>query len=391
MALTNVMEITMADYIRLLDFTIKTGGNMMAFGQAGVGKTEVAEQRILLAGYNLILVNVATLEYTDFVGLPTIVTDTDGYKYSEYATPRFIPRPPTPLTLENLEKSGLLHKKTVFLFDEIDKGKPEIQNPALEMFQRHSLNGSPIDAQAFIATGNLPDENAFSRPVSHALTNRCMVYKVVEDFEAWMEHSQLTGLHPLVRGFLSKHIEHFSEAPPDDRTAYSRGSPRSWTLAGQDLSKADALGMSDLDFQTSIVAGRVGTQGAMAFRIWLEHYRKVEDQIEPFLLENKQPPRLEFLQHIFIFGLMSASHLVRQMNKVSDGSSNKQEFKENFAVVQKMTRNLFSWLRKLNSPDISVAVVKTAFSSDMAKIREYKLIDIGDFMEVFSSVRKIMA
>lgn len=389
MSLTNVMEIPMSEYAKFLDFVIKTGGNLLVLGMAGVGKTEMAMAAIRKLGYNLVLVNVSTIEFTDLVGLPTISVDEDGYKYAEYCAPKFMVRPPTPLTLENLQKAGLIHKKTVFLFDEIDKGKPEIQNPALELFQFHSLNGTPVDAQAFIATGNLPDENAFSRPISHALTNRCMVFKVKEDFEAWCEHSIATGLNTLVLAFLSKHVDNFSEPIPDDRTAYTRGSPRAWTLAGADLDHADAQGLRDLDFQTMIVAGRVGNAAALEFRTWLEHYRTIENYIDPLLNEGKKPKTLESLQHTFILGMMAAGQLVRQMAKYSAEHKDKKAFKDNYDLVQKMTRNLFTWLESLNSPDVGVAIVKTSFSADMKAVGDYKLVDINEFMKVFMAIRKI--
>jgi MoxR-like ATPase len=172
--LTNVFEIDQSTYKNVLKFNIRSGGNLVVLGMAGTGKTEMAQDSITEEGFEYVYLNLSVLEAPDLIGLPIITAD----KQVDYANPRFLPR------------MDITPKPMVLLVDEIDKAKPELQNPLLELFQFHSINGTKLNIQAIIATGNLPEEGAFSQPISHALTNRCKVFKLTHSFESWRDWAQ---------------------------------------------------------------------------------------------------------------------------------------------------------------------------------------------------------
>jgi len=48
--LTGIVEIPQDVYLSALQFNIRTGGNLMVFGQAGIGKTEMAQQAARMPG-----------------------------------------------------------------------------------------------------------------------------------------------------------------------------------------------------------------------------------------------------------------------------------------------------------------------------------------------------
>ena len=337
----------------------------MIFGNAGTGKTEMAQQAAADRQREAVYLNLSVLEAPDLMGLPMIDPDT---KLSEYATPKFLP-------LKGTRKQGV-----VLIVDEIDKAKPELQNPMLEMFQFRSINGRALDIHSIIATGNLPEEGAFSLPVSHALTNRCSVFKVESAFDPWQQWAVDAGVNGLVVGFLSKNPEYLLMPPPEgDETAYSHPSPRAWTNTARDL---DLVPRESVDFQTMLVAGRVGQAAAVKFRVWLDHYRFIEPIIDKLVKEGIRPNienmTVDRIMVCAIAGCNAITQLAR--SDVSGAERTRQEER-----VVRVTKNVFGWMGEI-PPDFAIGAVKSVLS--MKTISDWKLTKIPELMAVYIKIRK---
>lgn len=358
MALTNVATITQDQLQKLVGNTILTGSNLLVFGPAGIGKTEICEQEIKTAGFVPVYLNLSVLEAPDLLGLPVI----DGLS-TRYALPQYLPR----------RSEGA--PRHVLLVDELDKGRPELQSACLELFQFRSINGTKLDFQAVLATGNLPDENAHSQIVSHPLTNRCGVYRVTHTFEAWQDWAREAGINALVVGFLSKNPGFLLQpAPEGDDTAYAHPSPRAWTSAARDLDKSPS---KDGDFQQLLVAGRVGCAAAVKFRVWLDYYREIEPQITALISAGSAPPSSWSLDKVFVASLAGCEAIN------SKGSDPKTPAGD----LNKMVENIFKWLAQLPS-EVCVGAVKSSLS--MKVITERKLTTVPIFMEVFKKINRAM-
>lgn len=372
--LTQVSEIDQATLKILMAFTIQRGSNLITFGPAGIGKTEIAMQVCEESGHGHKYLNLSVLEAPDLLGLPTVSEKTGK---SVYALPEGFP-------LVTEEDS----KETVLLVDELDKAKPELQNPMLELFQFRSINGTKLKFKAVIATGNLPDEGAYSQTVSHALTNRCGVYRVTHSFDAWQNWAVPAGVNPLIVGFLSRSTNFLLQPPPDgDETAYCHPSPRAWTLAARDL---DATSSRDsIEFQELLVAGRVGTGAATKFKVWLEHYRHVAPAIDALVQKGTHPPKDMTLDRLFvcaISGVDAIMEATRNPPKGSKGTLDKvsQEHKK---VVHQVTDNVFKWLKELPG-EVCIGAVKSTLN--MQIIAQYELTKNQPFMDVYMKIRKAM-
>jgi hypothetical protein len=371
MALTNVTPVKYENYRQALKFTIRTGGNLLVLGQAGIGKTECAQATVQEEGYEVVYINLSVLEYPDLVGLQTITTDSKGKKFVEYASPKFLPLK---------EKVGTPSKK-VIIFDELDKAKAELQNPLLELLQFHTINGAPVDVHACVLTGNLPDEGAFSRPISHALTNRCMVYKLETDFDQWLNWAVGASLNPLVIGFLTRNPECLSKKAADnDPTAYSRESPRSWSQAAKDLDISQQFNRSSdlVDLQTLLIAGRVGTASAIKFKIWLEHYIHIEKDVKDLVEKGKHPKDLSLDKQI-VAAIAGCTEVARAF---SDESKGKKKL-----TKEKILENVFGYMKTL-TPDIQICAFRSTFSMDM--IKKHNLQNNAIFMPVFELIFDIV-
>jgi hypothetical protein len=366
--LTDVFEIDQGTYKGVLSFNIRSGGNMIILGQAGTGKTEMAQAACEAEGFDHIYLNLSVLEAPDLIGLPMITANNTV----DYANPKFLPR------------MDITPKPVILLVDEIDKAKPELQNPLLELFQFHTINGTKLNIQAIIATGNLPEEGAFSQPISHALTNRCKVYKLTHSFESWREWAQNASLNALVIGFLSKNQEYLSRvAVEGDPTAYCRPSPRSWSMAAIDLDQTSSK--DTVDFQTLLVSGRVGMGAAVKFRVWLDHYRHVEPIIDRLVEKGEQPSINEMsIDRQLVCAIAAVNAVAQECKAVTKTAAEKTKQEER---VAKVAKNVFGWVKKLPS-EFQIGAVKSTLNMKM--IQDFKLTKIQEVMETYLTVRKAM-
>ena len=346
--LTNVPTIGMERYLKLLQHTITSGGNLLALGMAGTGKTEGAKSVTADLGYDFVYLNLSVLEAPDLLGLPMIDTD----KTVTYAAPRCVPR------------SG---KKRVFLIDEVDKSKPELQAPLLELVQFRTINGEDVAMQAAVLTGNLPDEGAHSQLISTALTNRCLVYKLQHEFEPWRVWALSASLNPLVVGFLIKNPQFLSvPANPDDPTAYCRPSPRSWAAAAREL---DAAKHSESDMLTDLVAGRVGEDAAVKFKVWLDHYRVIEPIVDKVVAGKSVKVDDLSIDKVFVLAISLAAQV---------RSATPKNAKE-------IAKRCFSVINEFPS-EIQIGAVKA--SLDMQLIQKLGLHAVPEVMSVYHKISK---
>lgn len=363
--LTDIMEVDARTYKRLIKSTINNGGNLIIFGQKGIGKTEIAMEITKEMGYTGLYWNLSTQEAPDLIGLATIKM-VNGIARVEYASPEHIP------------VEELYDKKVVVLVDELDKAKEELQNPMLEVFQFRSLNGRKLNIQAIIATGNLPDEHAFSKVISHALTNRSSVFKLRTDYTGWRDdYAVKNGINPLIVGFLSKNPEYLCRTIPDDMTAYATPSPRSWSSCSKEI---DSHPFDNKDnFITTLMAGHVGSQAAIAFKVWIDYYKDIEKYLDQILGKSTSKKKLNLnklsMDKLYILAISSCAEIARKIGKIPKNSKELLE----------ITKNVFSFIGTLPM-EMQIAATKSTLTTDM--IINNNLDSINEVMNVFRNINK---
>lgn len=367
--LTGIQSISTSQYNRLLRHKLNTGGNLLTFALAGSGKTEIPIAILDELNLPYQYINLSVLEAPDMIGVPRVDDVTGTMKY---ASPDFLPyieRTPIPVTL---------------VVDELDKAKPELQNPMLELMQFHSVNGKKLNIRAIFCTGNMPDEGAFSLPVNHALTNRCSVYKMEINYPDWQAWAA-GRVNELVVGFLSDRPDMLQVNPnKDDPTAYCRPSPRSWVSAARDL---DALGPdASILEQTTIIAGRVGTQAAVDFRVWMEHYRVIAPHVRQLAATGLFPPPNMAIDKLLVCAITACGEITKAIApRVVDPA--KKGKAVDTAHVMRVAKHIFDWLETL-APDCQIAAVKSTLSANV--MTAHKLTDIPSAANVFKNLRNIL-
>lgn len=387
--LKSVKTLSTAEFGKMVDFAVDTGTNLLVLGASGIGKTEIPRTRCTKNGHPVVYWNLSTKEATDLVGQTMI----------DKATMRTVYAPPADIPTDFVDADGNEIPGAVIVIDELDKCEKELQNPLLEVLDQNlrSLAGRKLNIKAVIATGNLPDEHAFAKPISHALANRCSLYRIEANLEEWVADFAIpSGISPLIIGFLTQDgAELFCEKASHDPNDHLRGSPRSWTDAARKLEFRQKMVKGEttdeeIRFQTTIIGGCVGETAALKFQIWLEHYREIRPIVDAILngkkLSDRERDRLrsntqaEMVVGFTIFG---------EFNRLVRGAAAKQIDREE--LFRKVTAGSQFMLDRNNmSPSTLFASVKGSLT-DVKLYAQTQTVSIPSFMDICRLLNKEVA
>ena len=185
-------------------------------------------------------------------------------------------------------------------------------------------------------------------------------------------------------GFLSKNQELLLQPPPSgDCTAYASCSPRSWSLAARDL---DFAKKEDVNFQSLLVAARVGTAASVQFRVWLEHYRFIAPIVDDLVEKGKHPDINSMTIDRILVCAISALNAVAQVCRENavQGTTAKKKSALSERVVT-VTTNVCNWLDSLDS-EYCIGALKSVLTDSM--INEFRLVEIPAFMKMILKVNR---
>jgi len=380
--LTDILEINQTGLAEMYDFNIQTNNNIIIFGPAGIGKTVMSFQAAKRNDVEYMYLNLSVLESADLIGLPQIKD-----KRTSYATPEFLPG-----------KNDKV-KPIVLILDEIDKAAPELQNPCLELFQFRSINGIPLNIKAIICTANMPDEGAFSKKISHALTNRCSIFKIKIDFNSWRKWAVENKLNPLIISFLQTRQDLLlNKNESGDPTAYCNPSPRAWTLASKDLdaldfeefsnkikknekslddsdkSNDDEISTKYINNQFRLIAGRVGVSAALELKTWLVYYKELDPFIDQILNEGKLDQELTSDRQIICATAVISKMKVKFLY---------MEMKDKLELAE----NVFGWMAETMPPSFILASIKSTINNKYAEANN--LLDCDNFQLMLNQIQEL--
>lgn len=361
--LTNIEPIDQAHYYEMLDFVIQKGMNIITLGPSGTGKTVIPMQVCKKRKLKYVLVNLSVLERTDLLGIPYA----DENNRTVYAPPKFLPMG--------------ADEDTVIIFDEMDKVSEDLQAPLLELLQFQSVNGQKLNIKAIVATGNLPDEGAFSHLLNKALTNRALVFELVPSPQLFRKHAVKSGYDSMIVQFITVHEEFWLKPDPSE-TAYATPCPRMWQEASDALKNLPEDASVDMKYR--IIAGYVGHEAAMKFRIWLEYYRDLDGPIMDLFERGIHPEELDIDKKL-ILATAVVHKLCRTATTVKSGTdvlSPKQ--------MKQRAANVFGWLKGLEG-DIMYGAISVAKHNIDLLFEKYNLSEVEEFEEVLAYVDSVAA
>lgn len=155
-------------------------------------------------------------------------------------------------------------------------------------------------------------------------------------------------------------------------------------MAANELNNTDPKKHS-VDFQSALVAGRVGTAAAVKFRVWLDYYRHVEPLVDELWEKGKAPSLSDMTIDKQLVCAISAVDMVAQAcRKTPKTPADKQKQMDE---VQKGAKNVFGWIKQL-SAEFQIGAVKSTLN--MKLIQDFQLTKIPDVMQAYLNVRKAM-
>jgi MoxR-like ATPase len=436
--LTDVPKIDQETFKKITKFTIRNGGNILVLGPSGGGKTKMSQQAAEEEGCELIYINLAVLERTDFQGFPVV---TEDKKYVNYAVPEFLPFEDVKnlSTIENINKiiintdhktdlykkltnlnnsinqktkedslkecankiksivgsdistnqdfQNLLNKNNkskpiVILFDEVDKALPETNQVLLELLQFGSVNGRKLNIRACILTGNLPDEHAHVNQISHAISKRCKTFQLSINFNLWQSWAIENNIHTNVIQFLSSSPDYLNRPAPDgDTTAYAMPSPRTWEYVSEVLKSLEKERYDPLKDDNDLlilklISGCVGDEAAIKYNNWFKFYKKYDPIIND-LVNNGINPDISKAseEECLVIAVSACSKLYHSLNPNSSEED-----------IKRIVHNVFTWLKTLNQ-NIQIGSIRLSFGGNYSICETYNLTEIDIFKEVFLLVK----
>ncbi len=174
------------------------------WGAPGIGKTDVVKQLAKDLSINLIIWHLATIEPSDFVGVP-IVKDIKGVERTTFALPKIFP-------VENESDIGGL----MFL-DELNLA----DNLVLKASMQLCLDGKVYDYKVpdkwlIIAAGNRKEDVPAVTELSPALANRFAHFNLVTTVEDWTDWAiSKKYMDPDVIAFINFNKDAFHYLDPD--------------------------------------------------------------------------------------------------------------------------------------------------------------------------------
>lgn len=429
-SLVNIPKINQEELKKYYRFSIRNSQNIIALGPAGAGKTEMGFQSAKEEGLELVYWNMSVTERPDIQGIPVV---SDDKRNSSYAAPETLPftdiqversisllKEVSPIILdalserkkkvvgkdfheyiESLEQMRDLNrlenaankisdskikshidiaiaqlrkkceqpKPVVLMLDEIDKAPRENLQPLLELAQSYSINQRDLNLACIFMTGNLPDEQTFSEPLSHALTDRAMVFELAPNFDSWKKWAVKNDIHPSILGFLSRdETSHFFYKHPKKNALYSYNypTPRSWARSSRLISmlekevkkKNPIWNHFDDELMSTLMAACIGEEAATQLKVWVTHYRNLDPVIDA--IYNGDSSQMNNVSNdfdkLFVVGTGLLYRWTAIANKADEKSMNQ---------LREKAKYIFPLIYNSMPDDAKIAVIRSTFNEEI--------------------------
>src|SRR5690606_22553759 len=179
------------------------------------------------------------------------------------------------------------------------------------------------------------------------------------------------------------------KASNHDDTAYAYCSPRSWTSASKSLYAVEddtrfafSNDEEKIDFIVTLIAGKVGSEAASKFELWLKYYHKL-DPIVDSIVEHGEMRNIDGSK----YNIDNMELDEKLVCAISACSRLNAEFKPNNKDrLYRITKNIFTWLSTIDS-ETQIAAVRNTL--DFEIVKKYELMNIKEFMAVFTHLNKV--
>jgi len=191
---------------QFIDVIRKTGSNLVPclIGHTGIGKTELVEQYSAQRNMDCIVIHVAQLEPSDFIGLYKI--DEDGRTAN--CPPNWLPyknqstakkKENNKIALEQIVKGEINPNGGILFLDEINRGHEDIRQSLYQLINKREIGTYALPHNYTIVAAANPSNSYETYEFDKALTNRFAWCKFQPDVDESFEYlTKKHGANPIL-------------------------------------------------------------------------------------------------------------------------------------------------------------------------------------------------
>lgn len=358
----NLPVVTIETFTKIVEMQINEENYRPIFGlgKGGIGKTEsimhLAKEELHI-GY----VDIRLLLYseTDLKGIP--------YPDSSHIKTIWLQNNILPL----VERDG---EKGILVFDEITSCAKSVRTAAYQLLNERQLGEYKLPSGwIVVCLGNGEDDGGDYNGMEGNFANRCSVYSIVSNLEAWKHWAFNNNVNTLVTSYVSFKPEDLHSYNPDKETEMLFSSPRSWTAVSDILNK---MGYdSNNEIMKARIIANLGIQVGQSFLAFCKYKNKTISPED--IINNGATPKINDKEVLFIT-IESVINLL--------GNCVKQDISTGTITSETLYKfaNGFKWLITL-SKECAVMGIKDLISYDKQNIP--KIILNTEFLRICPEIR----
>lgn len=358
MANSNLPSVNVYTFTKIIEmqFKEKNFRPIFGLGKGGIGKTEsimeLAKKKLHI-GY----VDIRLLLYseTDLKGIP--------YPSTDHVRTIWLQNDILP-TVEKDGETGIL------VFDEITSCARSVRTAAYQLLNERRLGEYVLpDGWMVVCLGNGEEDGGDFQGMEGNFANRCSVFNVVPDVEAWKLWANSNNVNPLVIGYVSWKPGDLHSYDPENETELLFASPRSWTAV------SNILNANEFDANDAILCSRLEANLGLRVGQQFIAFCKYKDKtIDPrrIVINGEKPDIKE--QEVLYITISSVIKIV--------GDKAVEELKNQGGVTREtlgMLANALNWILSLNK-EYAVMGFKDLINYSDVNMRS--IIMMPDFLKV---------
>lgn len=263
---SNLPVVNVKQFTQIVELQFKEGNKRPIFGlgKGGIGKTEsiLNLAKRLEIGY----IDIRLLMYSE--------VDLKGIPYPNKENTKTIWLQNN--ILPNEERDG---KRGILVLDEITSVARSVRTAAYQLLNERRLGEYVLpDGWMVVCLGNGEEDGGDFQGMEGNFANRCSIYNVVPDIEAWKTWAYQAGVNYLVLGYLTWRPSHLHTYDPESETDLLFASPRSWK-AVSDILNVRPYNENDNITNLRIVAN-IGSLVGNQFLAFCKYKESVVDPID---------------------------------------------------------------------------------------------------------------
>lgn len=270
MSCENLPSVTVKEFTDIIKMQLEEDNYRPVFGlgKGGIGKTESLKD---------LAVNDLGIGYIDIRLLLYTETDLKGIPYPDETHTKTIWLQNNILPIA--ERDG---ERGILVLDEITSANRSIRTAAYQLLNERKLGEYVLpDKWLIVCIGNGEEDGGDYQGMEGNFANRCSVFNVVPNVEAWKDWAIANGVNPLVIGYITFKPQDLHSFNPEAENDILFASPRSWKAV------SDILNKHEFDEGNNILIRRIvasiGHRVGYSFVAYCKLKNKV---IDPYRIVN---------------------------------------------------------------------------------------------------------